>query len=75
MKTERIEIVRITIDTEHYVDIVPSGDSFECWIHKTDIGTAHLMYGLVADSVDDVINIVKSTAEDYLEWFVDNDED
>lgn len=74
MKTERIEIVRITIDTEHYVDIIPSGDCYECWIYRNGCISSHFMYGLPYP-IDEVINTVKSTAVDYIDMFDDNDED
>lgn len=72
MKAEKIEIIRVHIDDEYYVDIHP-GEVQDYWLYRKGYDDAVYMFGLPPEPEDRAIQIAELNANKFIEKLKEQD--
>ena len=69
MKIEKINIIRVWVDENFYVDITPDKNYFNFWLYNKKYGNALYMFGTACSSEPDAIELAKNNAPDYIKIY------
>lgn len=69
MDIEKLNITRVWVGNDFYVDILPDEIYFEFWLHKKGYGKALYMFTTACDSEQYKKELIKNNIDDYIKIY------
>ena len=69
MNIEKLNITRVWIDENFYIDITPYEDFFEFWLYNKNIGSALYMFCTACNSDIDAVELAIANADKNIELY------